>query len=85
MAGLAYLAIFPTAIATILLTVLIRRAGPPFLSLVNYQVPVWAVIFGAVILGEALPGHFLLALGIILGGLFLSQIKIRRIAASQKP
>ena len=85
MAGLAYLAIFPTAIATILLTVLIRRAGPPFLSLVNYQVPVWAVIFGAVILGEALPGHFLLALGVILGGLFLSQIKIRRTAASQKP
>jgi hypothetical protein len=43
------------------------------------------VIFGAVILGEALPGHFLLALGVILGGLFLSQIKIRRTAASQKP
>ena len=73
--GLVYLAIFPTAIATLLLTLLIRRAGPPFLSLVNYQVPVWAVVIGAVVLGEKLPGHFLMALAIILGGLFLSQLK----------
>ena len=72
-AGVAYLALFPTAVATILLTVVVRRAGPPFLSLVNYQVPIWAVIFGATLLGEALPGHFLIALGIILGGLFISQ------------
>ena len=78
LAGITYLALFPTAIATILLTILIRRAGPPFLSLVNYQVPVWAVVIGAVVLGEALPGHFLVALGIILGGLFISQFKRRR-------
>ena len=64
---------FPTAAATILLTVLIKRAGPPFLSLVNYQVPVWAVIIGAVVLLEPLPGHFLIALMVILAGLALSQ------------
>jgi len=52
---------------------LINRAGPPFLSLVNYQVPVWAVIIGAVVLSEALPGHFLSALLIILSGLAISQ------------
>ena len=72
-AGVGYLALFPTAVATILLTIVVRRAGPPFLSLVNYQVPIWAVIIGATVLGEALPGHFLMALGIILGGLFISQ------------
>ena len=72
-AGVGYLALFPTAVATILLTILVRRAGPPFLSLVNYQVPVWAVVIGGTVLGEALPGHFLAALGIILGGLFISQ------------
>jgi len=77
-AGVVYLALFPTAVATILLTVLVRRAGPPFLSLVNYQVPVWAVIFGATVLGEALPAHFLLALGVILGGLFISQSRRRQ-------
>ena len=76
--GIIYLALFPTAIATILLTTLVRRAGPPFLSLVNYQVPVWAVVIGVTILGETLPGHFLIALGIILGGLFISQFKAPR-------
>ena len=73
MGGLAYLALFPTAIATILLTMVIKRAGPSFLSLVNYQVPVWAVIIGAVVLAEALPGHFLTALAIILIGMAISQ------------
>ena len=77
-AGLAYLAIFPTAIATILLTVLVRRTGPPFLSLVNYQVPVWAVVIGAIVLDEALPGHFLMALAVILSGLFIAQLGRRR-------
>ena len=72
-AGVIYLALFPTAAATILLTVLIKRAGPPFLSLVNYQVPVWAVIIGAAVLLEPLPGHFLIALMVILAGLALSQ------------
>ena len=73
LAGVLYLALFPTAAATILLTVLIKRAGPPFLSLVNYQVPVWAVIIGVVVLFEPLPGHFLMALLVILAGLALSQ------------
>ena len=72
--SIIYLALFPTAIATILLTILVRRADPPFLSLVNYQVPIWAVVIGVVVLGETLPGHFLVALGIILGGLFISQL-----------
>ena len=77
-AGLAYLALFPTAMATILLTILVRRAGPPFLSLVNYQVPVWAVVIGAIVLDEALPGHFLMALAVILTGLFIAQLGRRR-------
>jgi drug/metabolite transporter (DMT)-like permease len=71
--GVLYLALLPTGAATIMLTVLIRRAGPPFLSLVNYQVPVWAVLIGVVILAEALPGHFITALAIILGGVAISQ------------
>jgi len=71
--GILYLAIFPTALATLLLTVLINRAGPTFLSLVNYQVPVWAVLIGTIALSEALPGHFISALAIILTGLAISQ------------
>ena len=43
------------------------------MSLVNYQVPVWAVILGMLVLSEALPGQFVLALGLILIGLAISQ------------
>ena len=68
-----YLGLLPTALATILLVQVINSAGPSFLSLVNYQVPVWAVVFGVVLLGETLPPQFLGALGLILFGLAISQ------------
>lgn len=71
--GVLYLGIFPTALATIILVYVINSAGPPFLSLVNYQVPVWAVVIGMVVLSEALPGQFIWALGLILAGLAVSQ------------
>lgn len=68
-----YLAIFPTALATMMLVHVIKTAGPSFLSLVNYQVPIWAVLFGMIFLGEALPGSFIVALGLILLGMAISQ------------
>ena len=71
--GVLFLALLPTGLATILLTMVIRRAGPSFMSLVNYQVPVWAVLIGVSILGEPLPGHFVMALATILIGLAISQ------------
>ena len=71
--GVLFLALLPTGLATILLTTIIRRVGPPFLSLVNYQVPIWAVLIGVSLLGEALPGHFVIALVTILVGLAISQ------------
>jgi drug/metabolite transporter (DMT)-like permease len=75
--GVIYLGIFPTAIATLLLVRVIKSTGPSFLSLVNYQVPVWAVVFGIIILGEPLPTSFLGALALILLGLGISQKKRR--------
>jgi len=76
--GQLYLGIFPTALATIMLVYLVKTAGPPFLSLVNYQVPVWAVIIGMMVLDEALPGQFIWALGLILLGLAISQARLPR-------
>ena len=55
----------------------IQNAGPSFLSLVNYQVPVFAVVFGVLLLGEELPGQFLGALAVILLGLAVSQVRRR--------
>ena len=74
-----YLGLLPTAIATILLVYVIKTAGPSFMSLVNYQVPVWAIVFGMVFLDEALPIQFIAALVLILAGLAISQARIPRI------
>ena len=75
MSGVLYLGIFPTAFATILLVWVIRTAGPTFLTTVNYQVPIWAVIFGVVFLNETIPPSFIIALAIILFGLGISQFR----------
>ncbi len=76
--GVIYLGLMPTALATLILVQVINTAGPTFLSLVNYQVPVWAVVFGVLLLGEALPGQFLGALALILAGLAVSQTRLSR-------
>ena len=68
-----YLGAVPTGAAALLLVTLVRRAGPPFLSLVNYMVPVWAACFGAVLLGEPLGWRFGLALALILAGAAWAQ------------
>ncbi|MCC1481690.1 DMT family transporter [Roseibaca sp. Y0-43] len=73
--AVVYLGLFPTGLATLLLVAIIRSAGPSFLSQVNYHVPVWSVILGVVVLSEDLPGRFILALAIIIGGLVYSRRK----------
>lgn len=70
-----YLGLLPTGFATFLLVGIIRSAGPSFLSQVNYHVPVWSVLLGVVVLAEALPGRFVVALAIIIAGLMLSRRK----------
>ncbi|WP_291729624.1 DMT family transporter [Leisingera sp. F5] len=69
----AVLGLIPTAAANLLRVIVVREAGPTFMTLTNYQVPVWAVVLGAVFLGEDLPTSMLLAMVMILGGLGLSQ------------
>jgi len=75
LAAVAYLGVLPTAAATLLLVQLIKTAGPSFLSQVNYQVPLWALLMGAVFLSEPVPPQILGALGLILAGLFVAQAK----------
>ena len=70
---LAFLGLVPTAAASYLRVIVVRSAGPVFMSLVGYQVPLWSVILGALVLGEALPPSLLGALALILSGVALSQ------------
>ncbi|WP_089903950.1 DMT family transporter [Loktanella fryxellensis] len=72
-AAIVFLGLLPTALATLLRVVIIRSAGSVFMTLVNYQVPLWSVLFGALLLSEELPLRFFAALGLILLGLAISQ------------
>jgi len=74
------LGLIPTAFATLIRVAVIRSAGSGFMTMTGYQVPVWSMVFGAAILGEALPLRFFAALALILTGLVISQRKGRQSA-----
>lgn len=71
--ALLYVAALPTALAFFIRVRVITTAGSLFMSLTSYMVPVWAVIFGIALMGEDLPPQLYAALGLILGGIALSQ------------
>jgi drug/metabolite transporter (DMT)-like permease len=84
--AMLYLGIFPTGLAQLLLVQVIRSAGPVFMSLVNYQVPIWSVFLGLVVLGEDLPPGLFWALVLILTGLALAQFgALKRLFTGRRP
>ncbi len=72
------LGLFSSAMATLLLLALVRRAGPTFASQINYLIPLWAVAMGYVFLNEVPGFEALLALILILSGIGLSQTGPRK-------
>ena len=66
-----------TGLATVVYFSLVARAGPTFLSLINYLIPVWAVVLGALVLGERLPTRAFAALLLILSGVVLARWQFR--------
>jgi drug/metabolite transporter (DMT)-like permease len=73
--ALIWLGIGPTGIATIILFVVIDRAGPTFLSTINYLIPVVAFFAGVIFLNEPLSWISLVALSIILSGIALTRFR----------
>ena len=69
-----WLGLIPTAAATILYFRVVSSAGPTFLSLVNYAVPLLAVLTGALFYAERPGLRTLLALALILSGIALTQL-----------
>jgi len=67
------LGLFPTAAAIYLRVLIVRSAGPVFMSLVGYQVPIWSVLLGALVLNERLPITVFYGAAFILVGMALSQ------------
>jgi drug/metabolite transporter (DMT)-like permease len=67
------LGFIPTALAALIRVATIRSAGAIFMTLVNYQVPLWSMVFGVLVLSEVLPLRFFAALALIMVGLIISQ------------
>ena len=74
--ALIWLGIGPTAIATIILFVVIDRAGPTFLSTMNFMIPVVAFFAGAYILSEPVMWTSIIALVVILSGIALTRFRV---------
>lgn len=70
-----WIGIGPTAIATLAYLKLIGSAGPTFMSLVNYCVPVVALFLGMAVLGEEPGANAYTGLLLILTGIALSQLR----------
>lgn len=68
------LGLFPTGLATALWFKAVERTSPTFISMSNYLVPVYALIFGAILLDETIGVSVLVALALILSGIFVSRI-----------
>ncbi len=66
---------FSTALAAVVYFRLIESAGPAFVSLLNYLIPLWALGLGVLFLGEQPQTHHLYALVLILGGIVISRLE----------
>lgn len=71
--ALLFLGLLSTGFATLLYFRLVQGPGPAFLSLVNYLVPAWAVVAGAVFLRESLSVATVAGLALILCGIGIGE------------
>ena len=74
--SLIYLGIFPTAIAFQFRYYITKTSGPVFLSYVAYLIPVFALIWGYVLLSEKIGLNSLTGIILILIGVYLGQNKL---------
>ena len=77
MLSVIWLGIGPTGIATIVLFVVIDRAGPTFVATINYLIPVVAFFAGAWLLAEPTSWQHYVALVTILGGIAITRLRVR--------
>ena len=73
--SLSIMAIFSTAIATVLYYKIIHDYGPNFLSLVNYPIPIFAFFIGVIFLSEDISIYSIISLSLVISGVYLSQKK----------
>ncbi len=70
-----YLAIFPTAIASLVRVKLVQKTGIQFMSQVAYFIPIFSIFWAWVFLSELPTANAWIALLFILSGLLIRRIK----------
>ena len=73
--ALLYLGIFPTAVASIYRVKIVQEAGIQFVSQVSFLIPIFALIFAWLILDEMPEITSLVALTLILYGMYIRNKK----------
>ena len=69
------LGILSTGIATFVWFKIVDLEGPIFMSMVNYLIPIWALILGIYLLDESLNFAIIIGMALILSGIWLIQRK----------
>ena len=72
-ANILLLGILCTAIATIIYFQILQTSGASFLSIMNFLIPLWAILFGILILDDAFSWNYILGLAVILLGIKLAN------------
>ncbi len=72
-----YLGIFPTGLAAIMQFHLVAVRGTTFFAAVNYLIPCMGVLWGVLFLGEQVTTEIAMALGIILTGIAVANVRLR--------
>ena len=75
--AIVWLGFFPTGLATLLYFFVVLQAGTGFFAMSNYLVPVTGVFWGALLLNEQPNWQSLLALFMILTGIWLISPPMR--------
>jgi len=66
------LGVIHTAVATLIMFFVVRRAGASFFSMINFLIPVIGYFLGVILLGEPLSPRAIAALALILAGIYVS-------------
>ncbi|MBC8267993.1 MAG: EamA family transporter [Rhodospirillaceae bacterium] len=72
-----YLGLFPTAVATLIYFHLIKERGATFIAFNNYLIPGLGVLWGVLFLSEHVSVQEIFALGLILTGIGIANIRKR--------
>lgn len=82
--AMVVLGVLQTAIATLIMFALVRRQGASFFSQINFLVPMFGVLFGALILAERPSASAFAALALILLGVAIARERRRLIASAPR-